>query len=231
MKYLFFIIFSLIVASALLVHGKDNTDSIKRPYEVVLDSSNNTFNVTKYEVSEDELSNNYTLPYVELTKNQAIDDSLKWFPTMLDVFDMLDSLSHDKDSEMFIWLFYRKNNYDQFMIDNLEFDITGRAYKDKIHGGFILNGKAFIIIFIETLRGGPLKHRKEIENMFVKRSDSIRINFVQEYAPNVHRLKRESSTVTGVYQDYSLLVPYRYIQDSKQIYFLNDSVSKYYETQ
>lgn len=230
MKNLIFIIFSLIAASALLVHGKDNTDSIKRPYEVVLDSSNNTFNVTKYEVSGDELSNNYTLPYVELTKKQAIDDSLKWFSTMLDVFDMLDSLSHDKDSEMFIWLFYRKNNYDQFEISDFEFDIIGRAYKDKIHGGFILNGKAFIIILLETLRGGPLEHRKEIENMFVKRSDSIRINFVQEYAPNVQRLKKGSSTVTGVYQD-SLLVPYRYIQDSKQIYYLNDSVSKYYETQ
>ena len=149
---------------------------------------------------------------------------------MLDVFDMLDSLSLEKDSEMFIWFFYRKNNYDQFEISDFEFDITGRAYKDKIHGGFILNGKAFIIILLETLRGGPLEHRKEIENMFVKKSDSIRINFVQEYAPNVQRLKKESSTVTGFYQD-SLLVPYYYIHHARQTYYLNDSVSKYYETQ
>lgn len=229
MKYLFYIIFSLVAASALFVHGKDDTLYLIQPSKVELDSSNNTFNITKYEykinlpVPE---SFNYTLPYFEPTKNQAIDDSSKWFPTMLDSFDMLDSLSHEKRSEMFIWLFYYKNHYDRFEINDFRFDTAVDYYKDRMYGGFILNGKAFILVIEDSL-----KHRREIENMFVKRSDSIKINIIHEYIPSDGYWGIDkTSTVTGIYQD-SLLVPYRYIQDSKQKYYLHDSVSKYYGAQ
>ena len=189
-----------------------------------LDSSNNTIYVTEYEERQpipDAFQ--YTFPHVDFTNNQAIDDSSKWFPTMFDIYDMLDSITHERRPDMFIWAFVHKKLYDHFIIYDWGFSLDYQ-FKDNIYGGFILNGKPVIVII-----GDSLYHRQEIENMFIKRADSITVKHDYEFVPNTHTFGIDlMSEVIGVYQD-SVLVPYYYNRDFKRVYTLNDSISKYLE--
>ncbi len=221
MKKLLFVIFLICISCALYLYGKDGFNIVPI-CSVKFDSLNSTYYVTNYETAPNvPPASFYSLPYVDFIKDQTLHDSIKWFSSMMDIYDALDSLSHERKSEMYEWTFLHKDQYDHFVISDWSFELL-KSHKDKMYGGFILNGVVFII-FLED----SLKYRKEIENMFLKRSDSITVYLDYEYVPNsLWHYWDVSTDVVGVYQD-SLLIPYLYTRENKRTYYLNDSIAKY----
>lgn len=224
MKKLLFTIFIISLSCVLYLYGRGKSYRFCYNYNFQFDSLTNTYNVNEFQTSRiiNRKDCSYAFPYVVFNENAILSDSDKWFASMIDINETLDSLSHEKKSEMFIWKFYHKVNYDHFMIYYESFTLA-RLEEDKMYGGFIINGKPFIIILEDSL-----VHRQEIEDMFTRRSDSIRVNIKMVYDPDsiVWLIMDNATHAVGVYQD-SLLIPYWYTRENNRIYYLNDSIAKY----